>query len=67
MLQVKLDQPVSEPPSPRAMEMEEGDMAGNLSQHIQSLKTEVVRLRNQLVASQTERELVLPTTHTWLF
>lgn len=55
MLQEKLDQPVSEPPSPRDIPMD-GDVAGNLSHHIQIMRGEVNRLRNQLYATQAERE-----------
>ena len=53
MLQVKLDQPVSEPPSPKDMPMD-GDLAGNLSQHIQLLRGEVARLRNKLLNAQAD-------------
>ena len=58
MLQEKLDQPVSAPPSPR--DMNNGDTAANLSEHIQGLRSEVNRLRNNLSASQAERKL-----HIW--
>jgi len=57
MLQHKLDQPVSAPPSPReaqAMNVDE-DMAGNLVQNITALKGEVSRLHSQLRAAQNER------------
>lgn len=53
MLQEKLDQPVSSPPSPR--DINNGDMAGNLTQHIQHLRGEVQKLRNQLINAQAER------------
>ncbi|PNF24671.1 Coiled-coil domain-containing protein 6 [Cryptotermes secundus] len=52
MLQIKLDQPVSDPASPR--EISNGDTAANLSTHIQTLRSEVARLRNQLAISQQE-------------
>lgn len=52
MLQIKLDQPVSDPASPR--EISNGDTATNLSSHIQTLRGEVSRLRNQLVNTQQE-------------
>ncbi|XP_075232782.1 coiled-coil domain-containing protein 6-like [Lycorma delicatula] len=52
MLQIKLDQPVSDPASPR--EISNGDTAANLSSHIQTLRGEVSRLRNQLVNTQQE-------------
>jgi coiled-coil domain-containing protein 6 len=54
MLQIKLDQPVSDPASPR--EISNGDTAANLSTHIQTLRSEVARLRNQLAISQQERK-----------
>lgn len=52
MLQIKLDQPVSDPTSPR--EINNGDTATNLSTHIQTLRSEVVRLRHNLLISQQE-------------
>lgn len=52
MLQIKLDQPVSDPASPR--EISNGDPAANLSTHIQTLRSEVARLRNQLAIAQQE-------------
>ena len=54
MLQEKLDQPISSPPSPR--DLHSSDMAGLLSQNINTLRQEVNNLRNQLVAAQTERK-----------
>jgi coiled-coil domain-containing protein 6 len=54
MLQIKLDQPVSDPASPR--EISNGDTAANLSTHIQTLRSEVARLRNQLAIAQQERK-----------
>ena len=56
LLQEKLDQPISNPPSPRDVVMD-GDMAGNLSRHIQFLRSEVTKLRNQLTSSQADRKL----------
>ena len=56
MLQEKLDQPVSEPPSPNSIN--NGDTASNLTEHINHLREEVQRLRNQLSAAQAERELL---------
>lgn len=53
MLQEKLDQPVSSPPSPR--DMNNGDTAHNLAQHIEHLRAEVARLKQQLQAAQAER------------
>lgn len=52
MLQIKLDQPVSDPTSPR--EISNGDTATNLSTHIQTLRSEVTRLRHTLWMSQQE-------------
>ncbi|GAB1597842.1 coiled-coil domain-containing protein 6-like isoform X1 [Argonauta hians] len=54
MLQAKLDQPVSSPPSPR--DMNNGDTAQNLAQHIEHLRAEVTRLKQQLMAAQAEHE-----------
>lgn len=53
MLQIKLDQPVSDPTSPR--EINNGDTATNLSTHIQTLRSEVARLKHTLLISQQER------------
>lgn len=52
MLQIKLDQPVSDPASPR--DINNGDKASNLSAHIQTLRNEVNRLRQNLQISQQE-------------
>lgn len=52
MLQIKLDQPVSDPTSPR--DINNGDTATNLSTHIQTLRSEVARLRHTLIISQQE-------------
>lgn len=52
MLQIKLDQPVSDPASPR--DISNGDTATNLSSHIQTLRSEVTRLRSTLAISQQE-------------
>ena len=53
LLQEKLEQPISEPPSPRDLDRE-GDMAGNLTENIQSLKAEVSKLKNQLMTVERE-------------
>ncbi|XP_039748504.1 coiled-coil domain-containing protein 6 isoform X1 [Pararge aegeria] len=53
-LQIRLDQPVSDPASPR--DISNGDTASNLSNHIQTLRSEVVKLRNQLAVSQNENK-----------
>lgn len=52
MLQIKLDQPVSDPTSPR--EMNNGDTAANLSSHIQNLRSEVAILKQNLFQTQQE-------------
>lgn len=52
MLQIKLDQPVSDPTSPR--DINNGDTATNLSTHIQTLRSEVARLKHTLLISQQE-------------
>ncbi|XP_052264875.1 coiled-coil domain-containing protein 6-like isoform X2 [Dreissena polymorpha] len=54
LLQEKLEQPVTEPPSPR--DIKNGDTAENLSNHIESLRSEVTRLRRQLTSAQIEHE-----------
>ncbi|CAB3369879.1 Hypothetical predicted protein [Cloeon dipterum] len=51
-LQIKLDQPVSDPTSPR--DINNGDTAANLSSHIQTLRSEVVRLKNLLSVHQQD-------------
>jgi len=60
-LQVKLDQPVSEPPSPRALSdvlaaSNGGDTAANLANNIHALRQEVARLKRQLDAGKAEHE-----------
>ncbi len=57
MLQGKLDQPISSPPSPR--ELNSADMAQHLSQNINTLREEVYKLRAQLLSAQAERKFVL--------
>lgn len=60
MLQIKLDQPVSDPTSPREINNGiGGDTATNLSTHIQTLRSEVARLKHNLLSSQQEREFSL--------
>lgn len=54
LLQIKLDQPVSDPTTPRDITNANGDTASNLSAHIQTLRSEVVRLRSNLAAAQKE-------------
>ncbi|GAB0091682.1 coiled-coil domain-containing protein 6 [Sergentomyia squamirostris] len=58
-LQIKLDQPVSDPTSPKYEELSaatNGDTASNLSSHIQTLRSEVIRLRSNLAAAQKETQ-----------
>lgn len=54
LLQIKLDQPVSDPTTPRDITNANGDTASNLSAHIQTLRSEVLRLRSNLAAAQKE-------------
>ncbi|XP_036338174.1 coiled-coil domain-containing protein 6-like [Rhagoletis pomonella] len=54
LLQIKLDQPVSDPTTPRDITNANGDTASNLSSHIQTLRSEVLRLRSNLAAAQKE-------------
>lgn len=53
-LQIKLDEPVSDPTTPRDLSTSNGDTASNLSAHIQTLRSEVTRLRSNLLAAQKE-------------
>ncbi|XP_015920442.1 coiled-coil domain-containing protein 6 [Parasteatoda tepidariorum] len=52
MLQEKLEQPVSAPPSPR--DINKGDTAANLTLHVQHLRSEVAKLKMQLLNAQQE-------------
>ncbi|XP_065361658.1 coiled-coil domain-containing protein 6 [Calliphora vicina] len=54
LLQIKLDQPVSDPTTPRDITNANGDTASNLSSHIQTLRSEVIRLRGNLAAAEKE-------------
>jgi hypothetical protein len=60
-LQIKLDQPVSAPASPRDANNGEGAPANStpeqLTSHIQWLRNEVARLKHQLTLSLQERKL----------
>lgn len=53
-LQIKLDQPVSDPTTPKDINNANGDTASNLSAHVQNLRSEVIRLRVNLAAAQKE-------------
>ncbi|CAD7082470.1 unnamed protein product [Hermetia illucens] len=53
-LQIKLDQPISDPTTPKDINNANGDTASNLSAHIQTLRSEVLRLRTNLAAAQKE-------------
>ena len=53
MLQEKLDEPISEPPSPRQYSDHE-DKVGGLTTHISSLREEVRRLKQQLAKSEDD-------------
>lgn len=53
MLQEKLEEPISEPPSPRQFRDGE-DAVGDLASHITSLREEIRRLRQQLAKSEAD-------------
>lgn len=53
-LQIKLDQPVSDPTTPKDINNANGDTASNLSANVQNLRSEVIRLRVNLAAAQKE-------------
>ena len=55
MLQEKLDEPVSEPASPRQFSDSE-DKVGGLTTHISSLREEVRKLKQQLAQSEDDCE-----------
>ena len=57
ILQEKLEEPVSSPPSP--LDISNGDTSKNLTQHIGRLRNEVSKLRNMLLTSQNECKLTL--------
>ena len=54
MLQEKLDEPVSAPASPR--EIKNGNTTENLSIYVDQLRSEVRKLKGQLMSSQMERK-----------
>ena len=53
MLQEKLEEPISEPPSPRQFHDGE-DAVGDLASHITSLREEIRKLRQQLAKSEAD-------------
>lgn len=55
ILQEKLDQPVSAPPSPRDVSMEI-DSPENMMRHIRFLKNEVERLKKSLRTTELQRK-----------
>jgi len=55
MLQEKLEEPISEPPSPRQFQDGE-DAVGDLASHITSLREEIRKLRQQLAKSEADCE-----------
>lgn len=55
ILQEKLDQPVSAPPSPRDISMEI-DSPENMMRHIRYLKSEVEKLKKNLRTAELQRE-----------
>lgn len=58
-LQIKLDQPVSDPVLPRdQVGPNKGEMATNISAHLQHLRGEVTRLRHQLDVSKKESKYI---------
>lgn len=54
LLQLKLDQPISDPTTPLDINYANGDTASNISSHIQTLRSEVLRLRANLAAAEQE-------------
>lgn len=59
-LQIKLDQPVSDPVLPRdQVGPNKGEMATNISAHLQHLRGEVTRLRHQLDVSKKESKYII--------
>ncbi|KAF2356275.1 Protein of unknown function DUF2046 [Trinorchestia longiramus] len=56
LLQGKLEQPISNPPSPADFAGGDGDAANNISSHIQHLRNEVTRMRHQLTTTQNQHE-----------
>lgn len=62
ILQEKLDQPVSAPPSPRDVSMEI-DSPENMMRHIRFLKNEVERLKKSLRTTELQRKWPLNLSH----
>lgn len=58
-MQIKLDQPVSDPVLPRdQVGPNKGEIATNISAHLQHLRGEVTRLRHQLDVSKKESKYI---------
>merc|ERR1711923_482702 len=53
-LQVKLNQPISEPPSPRDIQNKNGDTAANLANNIHQLRQECAKLKTQLAEEELQ-------------
>ena len=55
-LQIKLDQPISEPPSPREVNNKNGDTAATLANNIHQLRQEVARLKQNLSVAELNNQ-----------
>uniref|UniRef100_A0A336KDP2 CSON006330 protein n=1 Tax=Culicoides sonorensis TaxID=179676 RepID=A0A336KDP2_CULSO len=57
-LQIKLDQPISDPTTPKEIQRstENGDTASQLTAHVDVLRSEVEKLRNQLANSEKQSQ-----------
>ena len=55
-LQIKLDQPISEPPSPREANNKNGDTAATLANNIHQLRQEVAKLKQQLTGAELDNQ-----------
>ena len=56
MLQERLEEPLSEPQSPRDLDDQHDSTIKTMTSKIKSLRDEVKRLRNSLAASEKERK-----------
>lgn len=67
-LQIKLDQPVSDPVLPRDQAgPNKGEMATNISAHLQHLRGEVTRLRHQLDVSKKESKFIYIFDESYIY